>query len=229
MELFSLLSAIEQLKITEVVGNSIAAIDAIYSKEPDIKFKKYAKSKSVSEVVKSANKLNSEVVESFSDSVLLKAFNSDNMEKAVIRLIESKVPKRTTVEAKLQEAFGLFDVTYGGSGRNRIEIIQKIIDDQKAKLSEQTPKYEGAFGTKELRSEVEAKEIEKLSDKLQKTISVIKQTIETLDRVNYSYKARYRRCGKNLNMAPLKELLDTYKERLNVLESALEKTGDEEE
>ena len=131
VELFSLLSAIEQLKITEVVGNSIAAIDAIYSKEPDIKFKKYAKSKSVSEVVKSANKLNSEVVESFSDSVLLKAFNSDNMEKAVIRLIESKVPKRTTVEAKLQEAFGLFDVTYGGSGRNRIEIIQKIIDDYK--------------------------------------------------------------------------------------------------
>ena len=219
VELFSLLSAIEQLKITETIGNSIAAIDAIYSKEPDIKFKKYAKSKSVSEVVKSANKLNSEVVESFSDSVLLKAFNSDNMEKAVIRLIESKVPKRTTVEAKLQEAvesFPTWRFDASRSGRNRIEIIQKIIDDQKAKLSEQTPKYEGAFGTKELRSEVEAKEIEKLSDKLQKTISVIVKTVEALEATNVSNK-------------PLKELLDTYKERLNVLESALEKTGEEEE
>ena len=95
------------------------------------------------------------------------------MEKAVIRLIESKVPKRTTVEAKLQEAvesFPTWRFDASRSGRNRIEIIQKIIDDQKAKLSEQTPKYEGAFGTKELRSEVEAKEIGKLSDKLQKTL-----------------------------------------------------------
>tara|TARA_R100000951_G_scaffold40639_2_gene34399 strand:+ start:10642 stop:13641 length:3000 start_codon:yes stop_codon:yes gene_type:complete len=241
VELFSLLSAIEQLKITEVIGNSIAAIDAIYSEEPDIKFKKYAKSKSVSEVVKRANKLNSEVVVSFSDSVLLKAFNSDNMEKAVIRLIESKVPKRITVENKLQEAvksFPAWRFDANRSGSNRIEIIQKIIDDQKAMLSEQTPKYEGAFGTKELRSEVEAKEIGKISDKLQKTISVIAKTVEAVEatyktRQNRNFRSKEGRVLasylKNRYNTTSQELIDTYKERLNALESALEKTGDEEE
>jgi len=141
------------------------------------------------------------------------------MEKAVIRLIESKVTKRTAVEAKLQEAVEFFPswrFDASRSGGNRIEILQKIIDNQKAKLSEQTPKYEGAFGTKELRSEVEAKEIEKLSDKLQKTINVITKTVEALEATKISNK-------------PLQELIDTYKERLNALESALEKTGDEEE
>jgi len=218
VELFSLLGVIEQLKITETVGNSIAAIDAIYSKEPEIKLKEYVTPKQA-EVIKRTDKLNSTVVESFSDSILRKAFNSDNMEKAVIRLIESKVPKRTTVEAKLKEAvesFPSWRFDASRSGGNRIEILQKIIDKQKAKLSEQTPKYEGAFGTKELRSEVEAKEIEKLSDKLQKTISVITKTVEALEATKISNK-------------PLQELIDTYKERLNALESALEKTGDEEE
>lgn len=218
VELFSLLGVIEQLKITETVGNSIAAIDAIYSKEPEIKLKEYVTPKQA-EVIKRTDKLNSTVVESFSDSVLLKAFNSDNMEKAVIRLIESKVTKRTAVEAKLQEAVEFFPswrFDASRSGANRIEILQKIIDNQKAKLSEQTPKYEGAFGTKELRSEVEAKEIEKLSDKLQKTINVITKTVEALEATKISNK-------------PLQELIDTYKERLNALESALEKTGDEEE
>tara|TARA_R100001443_G_scaffold52532_2_gene64221 strand:- start:4895 stop:7870 length:2976 start_codon:yes stop_codon:yes gene_type:complete len=215
VELFSLLGVIEQLKITETVGNSIAAIDAIYSKEPEINLKEYVTPKQA-EVIKSTDKLNLKVVESFSDSILLQAFDSGNMEKEIIKSIESKVTKRITIQNKLQEAFDLFDATYGGSGRNRMKIIQKIIDDQKATLSEQTPKYEGAFGTKELRSEVKAKEIEKLSDKLQKTISVIAKTVEALEATKISNK-------------PLQELIDTYKERLNALESALEKTGDEEE
>lgn len=225
VELFSLLGVIEQLKITETVGNSIAAIDAIYSKKPEIKLKEYVTPKQA-EVIKRTDKLNLKIVESFSDSVLLKAFNSDNMEKAVIRLIESKVTKRTAVEAKLKEAVESFGMSR--SGANRIEILQKIIDNQKAKLSEQTPKYEGAFGTKELRSEVEAKEIEKLSDRLQKTINVIKQTINSIEetdlfrgQVSYSWKHKFDDSRI--------ELLDTYKERLNALESALEKTGDEEE
>lgn len=218
VELFSLLGVIEQLKITETVGNSIAAIDAIYSKEPEINLKEYVTPKQA-EVIKSTGKLNLKIVESFSDSILRKAFDSGNMEKEIIKSMESKVTKRITIENKLQEAvesFPSWRFDANRSGRNRIAILQKIIDDRKATLSEQTPEYEGSFGTKELRSEVEAKEIEKLSDKLQKTISVIVKTVEALEATKISNK-------------PLQELIDTYKERLNALESALQKTGDEEE